>query len=130
MSSVNWAFLARWNQPMSRMDFMLNNLVLFWSWIVLFSITSIAVSKNLDALAMLLGFPICFFILYNFVISIIWMNNRLRDGGMSKQFWRLVVIFISILSVVAGIVALIYCCAKPTEDPAIFADEEDNFGDQ
>jgi uncharacterized membrane protein YhaH (DUF805 family) len=65
-------------------------------------------------------------LLYTFLITIVWTNNRLRDGGLSSEGYRIAVIAISFIITFLGCLTFIYCCVKPTEDPAILIDEGDN----
>ena len=83
-------------------------------------------SDQMDIFTTLLAAAWVLLLLYTFIITIIWTNNRLRDGGLSSESYRIIVISLSFIITFLGCLTFIYCCVKPTEDPAILIDEGDN----
>ena len=125
MSNINWAFWPGWNDTMGRKDFIFNNILLCFGWALgtaLFA--GIAASESpfvvFLAIAMVLG------VFYTLLLSVVWMNNRLRDGGLASEGWRIAIIILSFLSGVVGLVAFLYCVFKPTEDPRELTVEDDD----
>ena len=125
MSNINWAFWPGWNDTMRRKDFIFNNILLCFGWALgtaLFA--GVAASESpfvvFLAIAMVLG------VFYTLLLTVVWMNNRLRDGGLASEGWRIAIIILSFLSGIVGCVAFLYCIFKPTEDPAELTVEDDN----
>lgn len=118
MSNINWAFWPGWNDAMGRRDFIFNNILMCLAWFVGVSIfAGFAASESPMVLAlaaiMVVG------LLYTICLSVVWMNNRLRDGGLASEGWRIFIIIVSFLSGIVGCLAFIYCLVKPTEDVVI-----------
>ena len=126
MSNINWAFWPGWNDAMGRMDFIFNNILMCLAWFVGVSIfAGFAASESPMVLA--LGALLVVGLLYTICLSVVWMNNRLRDGGLASEGWRIFIIIVSFLSGIVGCLAFIYCLVKPTEDVVIPRQlEEDN----
>ena len=125
MSNINWAFWPGWNDAMGRKDFIFNNILLCMAWIVGLTVfAGFAASESpavvIYAVAMVLG------VLYSMLLGIVWLNNRLRDGGLASEGWRIGIIILSFLSGVVGCVAFLYCIFKPTEDPRELTVEDDD----
>jgi len=128
MSDIKWAFWPEWNSPMTRQDFIWNNIALFGICILVASVGAVLLAISGDsptmlALAIMTGVLGGF---YTLLLSICWLNNRLRDGGVSSEGWRIVIIILSLLVGFVGVVAFIYSLVKPTEDPAELTVEDDN----
>lgn len=125
MNKINWAFWPGWNDNMGRRDFIFNNILLCLGWFVAMSIFgSYAAAES--PLIVALGAVMVVGLLYTLCLSVVWMNNRLRDGGLASEGWRIFIIIVSFLSGIVGCLAFIYCLVKPTEDPAIFINEDDD----
>lgn len=127
MNSINWHFLPAWNVPMPRKDFILNYIVLTIFWLAggMFYM-QFSTPDQINILTTLLAVAWVLLLLYTFVITIVWTNNRLRDGGLSSEGYRIAVIALSFIITFLGCLTFIYCCVKPTEDPAILIDEGDD----
>ena len=118
MSNINWAFWPGWNDAMGRRDFIFNNILMCLAWFVGVSIfAGFAASESPMVLA--LGAIMVVGLLYTICLSVVWMNNRLRDGGLASEGWRIFIIIVSFLSGIVGCLAFIYCLVKPTEDVVI-----------
>ena len=118
MSNINWALWPGWNDNMGRRDFIFNNILLCLAWFVgvsIFAGYAAAESPLIAALAvcMVIG------VLYTICLTVVWMNNRLRDGGVASEGWRIFIIIVSLLSGIVGFIAFVYCLVKPTEDVVI-----------
>ena len=125
MSNINWAFWPGWNDAMRRKDFIFNNILLCFIWALCTAFfAGVAASESpfvvFLAIAMVLG------VFYTLLLTVVWMNNRLRDGGLASEGWRIAIIILSFLSGIVGCVAFLYCIFKPTEDPAELTVEDDN----
>ena len=125
MSNINWAFWPGWNDAMGRKDFISNNILLCLGWFV-GTILFASVAASESPLVMALAICMVLGVFYTILLSIVWMNNRLRDGGLASEGWRIAIIILSFLSGVVGLVAFLYCIFKPTEDPAELTVEDDN----
>ena len=128
MTNIKWAFFPGWNNAMSRAEYIIHNIIVCVAWTGSMMITEGFNYTDISNSAMLTLIAICLVLglLYTLFVSVVWTNNRLRDGGVSNEFWRLLIIILGIMSVIAGVVVMVYCAVKPTEDPAIFIDEEDD----
>ena len=127
MNSINWHFLPAWNAPMTRGDYIFNNIALTLLWLVggIFHMKFDA-AIHMESILTAIAVGCLLMLLYTFLITIVWTNNRLRDGGLSSEGYRIAVIAISFIITFLGCLTFIYCCVKPTEDPAILIDEGDN----
>ena len=118
MSNINWAFWPGWNDNMGRRDFIFNNILLCLAWFVGVAIfAGYAAAESPFTVA--LGAGLVVGLLYTICLSVVWMNNRLRDGGLASEGWRIFIIIVSFLSGIVGCLAFIYCLVKPTEDVVI-----------
>ncbi len=125
MSNINWAFWPGWNDAMGRKDFIFNNILLCLTWFV--GMVVFAGWASTYPTAMLtLGVAMVIGVLYTLLLTIVWLNNRLRDGGLASEGWRIFIIILSLLSGVVGCVAFLYCIFKPTEDPRELTVEDDD----
>ena len=123
MNKINWAFCPGWNDNMGRRDFIFNNIMLCMGWFVGMSIFgSYAAAES--PLIVALGAVMVVGLLYTLCLSVVWMNNRLRDGGLAPDGWRIFISIVSFLSGIVGCLSFIYCLVNPTEDPAIFINED------
>ena len=125
MSNINWAFWPGWNDTMGRKDFIFNNILLCVGWVLATALfANVAASESplvlFFVVAMVLG------VFYTLLLTVVWLNNRLRDGGLASEGWRIGIIILSLLSGVVGCVAFLYCIFKPTEDPRELTVEDDN----
>ncbi len=125
MSNINWAFWPGWNDAMGRKDFIFNNILLCLTWFV--GMTFFAGFAATES-PMVLGYGALMVVglLYTICLSVVWLNNRLRDGGLASEGWRICIIILSFLSGIVGFVAFIYCLVKPTENPRELTVEDDN----
>ena len=123
MNNINWAFWPGWNDAMSRQDFVFNNLLLGLVWF-LGSMFFMGLAETQSVLVLALGVSMVLGVLYTLLLTVVWMNNRLRDGGLASENWRIAVIVLSLLSGVVGCLAYIYCIVKPTEIPVIPLEDE------
>ncbi len=125
MCNINWAFWPGWNDAMGRRDFVFNNILLCLAWFMgmaIFASFSAPASPIVLALSMFMVVGL----LYTICLSVVWINNRLRDGGLASEGWRIAIIILSFLSGIIGCVAFIYCVVKPTEYPRELTVEDDN----
>lgn len=125
MSNINWAFWPGWNDTMGRKDFIFNNILLCLVWyvgIVIFA----GWASTYPSVMLTLGVATVLGIFYSLLLSVIWLNNRLRDGGLASEGWRIFIIILSMLSGIVGCVAFVYCVIKPTEYPAELIVEDDD----
>ena len=126
MSNINWAFWPGWNDSMGRKDFIFNNIFLSLAWFVGMSLFAGYAAAE-SPLTVALGALLVVGLLYTVCLSVVWMNNRLRDGGLASEGWRIFIIIVSFLSGIVGFLAFVYCLVKPTEDVVIPRQlEEDN----
>ena len=126
MSNIGWAFWPGWNDPMGRKDFIFNNLLLFLAWVTT-STFFVGLAEAQNAFALFLAVCMVVGVLYTLILTVVWMNNRLRDGGLASENWRIAVIVLSLVSGIVGCLVLIYCMIKPSEDTVIPRHlEEDN----
>lgn len=125
MSNVNWSFWPAWNETMSRKDFIFNNLALSFAWFV-GALVFVGVAASESSLALLAGVVMVVGLFYTLLVTVVWLNNRLRDGGVASEGWRIMIIILSLLLGIVGCVAFIYCLIKPTEYPAELTVEDDD----
>ena len=126
MSNINWAFWPGWNDAMGRKDFIFNNILLCLAWAVGMVAFGIMAAGSSSALATLLAITMVLGIFYTLLLTVVWLNNRLRDGGLASEGWRIFIIILSLLSGVVGCVAFLYCIFKPTEHPRELTVEDDD----
>ena len=118
------AFTPGWNDDMSRKEYIYNVLALCAFTVFASLVFGMAAATEFLPIAGLFAIGFFVWIVYAIVLSFIWMNNRLRDAGLTSEGWRIFIVIMSFLSGIVGIVASIYCFVKPTEHPVIPLDHE------
>jgi uncharacterized membrane protein YhaH (DUF805 family) len=108
-------FVPSWNEDITRKQYILNHLTIILLWCVYIVTLGVSAGLGDPALLFMMGVGGLFTII-SLVLSLLWMNNRLRDGGLSSEGWRIVILIVSVLSGIVGCLAFIYCLVKPTED--------------
>lgn len=125
MDDFKFNVSPKWNDSIGRRDYILNIVCLFFtvmSCSIFLSIVLAIDSEVLTIASLLLGALGTFYCAY---LLVIWSYNRLRDAGITSEGWRVLWIILSIFSGIIGLMMFMYCCVKPTEDPAILIDEND-----
>ena len=125
MSNINWAFWPGWNDAMGRKDFIFNNILLCMAWTA-GTIVFAGFAASEPPAVLIFSLVLVMSVFYTILLSVVWVNNRLRDGGLASEGWRIAIIILSFLSGIVGFVAFIYCLVKPTENPRELTVEDDN----
>ena len=126
MSDCEFDVTPDWNRSMSRRDYILNNVCLFFT--ILFCTISLAViiAIDFDPLTMASALLAMLGTFYSVYLTIVWSYVRLRDAGLASEGWRVFWIVLSVISGLIGLMMFLYCCFKPTEDPAELTVEDDD----
>ena len=126
MNDSTLNLLPKWNEDITRKQYIFNHLwmILIWAG---FGAVAGFVSSLMPDISMILftafgiGMAIC-----SLVLSLLWMNNRLRDGGVSSEGWRICILIVGVIFGLVGILATIFCVVKPTEQPRELTVEADD----
>ena len=126
MNDSTLNFYPSWNEDITRKQYIFNHLAMIALWAVLGVMAGFvsALIPDLSA-AIFTAFGIGVAI-GSLILSLLWMNNRLRDSGLASEGWRVFLIILSILSGIVGCIVLLYCSVKPTEHPSEQTVEDDD----
>ena len=126
MSDFEFDITPDWNRSMSRRDYILNNVCLFFT--ILFCTISLAViiAIDFDPLTMASALLAMLGTFYSVYLTIVWSYVRLRDAGLASEGWRVFWIVLSVISGLIGLMMFLYCCVKPTEIPRELTVEDDD----
>ena len=125
MSNIRWSFWPGWNDAMGRKDYIFNNIMLWVAWFVGATLFG-GVAETESSIVLLFVIAMVLGSFYTLILTAVWLNNRLRDGGLASEGWRIAIIILSFLSGVVGCVAFLYCLFKPTEYPRELTVEDDD----
>jgi len=126
MNDSTLNFYPSWNEDITRKQYIFNHLAMIALWAVLGVMAGFvsALIPDLSA-AIFTAFGIGVAI-GSLILSLLWMNNRLRDGGVSSEGWRICILIVSVVFGLVGILATVYCVVKPTENPRELIVEADD----
>ena len=126
MNDFEFDITPDWNRPMSRRDYMLNNVCLFFTFLVLAIALGAILSVDFVPLSMASLLMAMLGTFYGVYLTIVWSYTRLKDAGLSSEGWRVFWIVVSVFIGLIGFLMFLYCCIKPTEDPRELTVEDDD----
>ena len=125
MSEFKFDLTPSWSVSMSRRDYMLNNVCLFFTIIFATISLSVIFAIDYDPLSLAGALLTVAGAFYSVYLTIVWTYARLRDAGLASEGWRVFWIVLSVFSGLIGLIMFLYCCVKPTEDQVILINEND-----
>ncbi len=126
MNDFEFDITPDWNRPMSRRDYMLNNVCLFFTIIFATISLSVIFAIDYDLLTLTGALLTVAGAFYSVYLTIVWSYTRLKDAGLASEGWRVFWIVLSVFSGLIGFLMFLYCCIKPTEDPRELTVEDDD----